>query len=666
MAMERLSRRSAVRAAAIAFPLTWLASVGEAQILSLSQDQRAIEGTGAATVVPFSVFLDGPSATAVTVNYRTVAGTATGPSDYVVVTSGSVTLNPGETNKPLPAPNEIRVQGDPNPEWSTLLQQDDVFYVELFNPVNAVIDRGWASVTIVDDDQTQPGVQYLSVVTDSTGSGGNDGRNRLQWRVPAAPTSPNQFKVCWKSSATACASPLSDTDTDPGGCEVINGPFTAGARQLFTHDNTRVVKVQVPRNYCYSVFTIYGGFSPERGEASVKTFDSTPGPVKWTFTPGHYNGAAAPSVLPPTVGPDGVYTVGTDGVVHAMDRGPSGGLWPALWNPLALGKPAHSRSPVVSTPALGARMFVSTEDGEVHALDARRGLVFWSRSGAARLMTSSVGDQAAPAGIFRHYGGPGVNDLLLMGTANGASNTEFFALNPASGALIDKYPTGGETPPPIHNVYGMPVVDYGANRVYFATTGGGVDRTVWALDLGPAGAPDLTLSTLPWNPKPLGVSGTIGSLVLRGGRLYLGTDSGAAAQVHSLRLSDGFLYSYPHGDGQVKGFTWPDRRDGRIYFSTSSRIHALNDDGTQLLPAAWSPLSSFNTPSMLLQRPGTDDLYIGDGDGRLIKINAGTGATTPLPLATTGVLIGAPSLDNFHNLIHVGSDKGVVYAVAPF
>jgi hypothetical protein len=646
----------------------WHAAIGEAQVqLSLSADQRVIEG-GAGTLVPFSVSLSGPWPSPVTVSYRTVAGSATGPSDFVIVTSGSVTLSPGETSKPLQVPqasDDIRVQGDAIAEWNNLLQQDEIFYVELFNPVNATINRGWASVTIVDDDQSQPGVQFLSAVTDSTGSAATDGRNRLQWRVPAAPASPTRFKVCWKSSTGACTSPLSDTDTDPGGCSVINGPFTAGARQLFTHDNTNVVKVQVPRNYCYSVFTDYGVLSPERGEVAVKTFDSTPGPVKWTFTAGHYNGAAAPSVLPPTVGTDAIYTVGTDGVVHAMERGPNGGLWPPLWNAVALGKPAHSRSPVVTTPALGSRLFVGTESGEVHALDARKGLVSWSRSAGTRLMATAVGDQAAPAGIFRHFGGPSVNDLVLVGTANGASNTEFFALNPASGATIDKYPTGGDTPPgPVNNVYGMPIVDYAANRVYFATTGGGAAHTVWALDLGPPGAPNLTLSALPWNPKPLGGAGTVGSMVLRGGRLYLGTDSGAAAQVHSLRLTDGDLYSYTHGDGQVKGFTWPDRRNGRMYFSTSSQVHALDDDGTQLQPF-WGPLG-FNNPSMLLQRPGTDQLFVGDGDGRLIRIDAGTGATTPLLLAGNGVLIGAPSLDNFHNLIHVGSDKGVVYAVAPF
>jgi hypothetical protein len=652
---------------AIAAAVSLAPASTEAQvIIDLSADQRIIEGNSGTAAVVFNVNLNTTWIAPVTVNWRTIAGSATGPGDFVVVSSGTVTVNPGSLSAPVTAP-DVEVRGDTTAEWSQTLQQDEVFFVELFNPVNGTIRRGRASVTIVDNDYAQPGVQFLSVVSDSTAAGSSGGRNRLQWRVPAAPTAPSQITVAWNSGApgTGCSSPIADTAGEPPGPKTL-APGAADSRQSWLHDASDG-NLSVPRDYCYTVFIYYGAVSPERAEVKTTSLDSFDGPIKWTFTPGHYNGVAAPSVEPPTVGADAVYAVSTDGVVHAMTRNVGGGVWPPLWNPVALGKPAHNRSAVTPLPVVGNRLFVGTENGELFGVDARTGAIAWARIGSngTQLMTNSLGVQATPALLLKQFGGQ--NDLVLVGTANGPANTKFFALDPVTGANVDEYPGGGDTPPgPISNVFGMAVVDYSLpNRVYFGTAGAAF--TLWSLDLGPLGAPNLTLSSMPWNPKPLGVTGgTVGSAVLRNGVLYLGTDTGATAAVQALRISDGVLRSpYVHGDGQVKGFTWPDRRDGRLYFSTTGNVHAIRDDGSAITSFWGSPLPISN-PSIVLQKPGTDDLYVGDGNGRLVKINANTKATTALTLATPGVVIGAPSLDNVHNLLHVGSDRGVIYAIGPF
>jgi len=369
-------------------------------------------------------------------------------------------------------------------------------------------------------------------------------------------------------------------------------------------------------------------------------------------------------VVPPTVGADAIYTVGTDGVVHAMQRGDTGGTWPPNWEPVGLGRPAHNRSPVVPM-ADGPRLFIGTESGEVHAVDGRTGAILWSRSqkfNNTQLMPgASTGVQATPAGLFKAWGGE--NDLILVGTSIAAVGTKFFALSPATGATIDDFPSGGDVPPgPVDNVLGMAVVDYGVpNRVYFGTTGG--TCTLWSLDLGVAGAPDLTMSGLAWSPKPLG-AGTMGSPVSRGGRLYLDVDTGAAASLYALTVADGSLSApYNHGDGPVKGFPWPDRRDTRLYFATDNKVHGVRDDGPTISPL-WSPIT-VNSPSIVLQRPGTDELFAGNGIGQLLKIDVVSRAVAPIQLTNAAVQIGAPSLDGSHNLIHVGSAKGVIYAVRP-
>jgi hypothetical protein len=286
-------------------------------------------------------------------------------------------------------------------------------------------------------------------------------------------------------------------------------------------------------------------------------------------------------------------------------------------------------------------------------------------------MPGSIGTQATFAGIFKAWGGK--NDLILVGTANSSSDTAFFALDPATGAIIDYYPNGpvgpADTPPDkIRNVYGMAAVDYGAtNRVYFGAAGTGSEFTLWSLDTGLLNAPNLTLSAQAWNPKSLN-SGTNACPVLRGGRFYIGTIDG---KVHSLRLADGVLSSLDVG-GEVKSFLFPDRRNGNLYFSTTNgMVLGVRDDlepANPNLNSLWL-VDDIPNPSIVLLRPNSDDLYVGGGNGRLYKINVASpdpkGTKTYVQLEPGAVTIGAPSFDATHNLILVGSTSGVIYAVRP-
>src|SRR5204863_6535074 len=82
-----------------------------------------------------------PSGRIVTVNYATADGTAAAPADYTA-TSGTVTYNPGETNKTV----NVQVQGD------SLYELNENFTVNLSNPTNATITTATGTGTILDDD----------------------------------------------------------------------------------------------------------------------------------------------------------------------------------------------------------------------------------------------------------------------------------------------------------------------------------------------------------------------------------------------------------------------------------------------------------------------------------------------------------------------------------
>lgn len=577
----------------------------------------------------------------ITVNWTTVDGSATAGAGDFTPAGGTVVFAPGQDQQPI----TIQINGDTNDEW-TGIKQDEVFFVQLSGATGpAFIEKGRGTVTLIDDDPPMPGVQFLAAVTGTTILLSSN-QARLYWRVPAAPTLVTDVMIRWNVGPT-CTFPSSS-----GGMGNINTGSAAGPglTQFFT-----ISGLSPNQLHCFSVFAVYSGTPTPTGVAQVRAtpFNGNSGALAWSYA------AGSTAVVPSTVGLDAIYTVDTGGVVHAMTRGLNGGIWPGAWNPVSVGKPTQNRSAVIpmkTTPIYGDnRLFLGTDGGGVYSIDALIGTVVWSRSvlfGNALPSSTSGTAQAQPAGLFTGFGG--ANDMLLVGTSNGVPNNAFFALNPATGSDIG--PPGGFLDPQMGDVRGMAQVDYAnPNRVYFLTSS--PSATFYALDLGSAGSPNLTLSLLPGNNPESTSSGTSGSPVLRGGHLLFG---GSGGQVSAIDLGTGSVYTNPTGDGQVKGFLWPDRRDDRLYFATTGKVHAWRYS-TGLFTPLWSTLVT--TPSMVLQRPGTDYLYVGNGNGQLIQINVTTQAQTPLALEGPGVQIGAPSLDGTYGLVIVGSAAGNIHAV---
>ena len=581
-----------------------------------------------------AVRLTGPPPAEVRADWTLEPGSAKAADSDYQMASGTLVF-PALVDAPQNI--DIQVNGDAMNEWSVTEQRDEVFYIKLSNATGpAFIDKGRTTITLIDDDRSNPGVQFLAAT-----SGGNltPATVKLQWRNPGAQVQPTDLTIRWNNGG-GCSSPT----TVGGGVGGINlgPPGLAGTVQVFTQSSTPGLP------HCYSVFTVYGG-TPTLEVAQIKAapFDGA-GTVAWRYF------TLATNVVPPTIGADAIYTVDNQGVVHAIERGPSGGDWPTVpfaWNPLSVGRPTQNRSPVIPF-VNGWRLFLGTDGGGVHAIDARNGRVLWSRSSTFTPgpLPSLGFVQAQPAALLKNFGGN--NDMLLVGTNTGNPNNSFFALDPATGVDLASYPDAL-----MGDVKGMAVVDYAANRVYFLTASS--SATLFALDLGPPLSPSLTLTPgLPGgNRRSFG--GSSGSAVLRNNRLIFGNNSG---EVRAVNLADGLSHvPYATGDGQVKGFLWPDRRNNNLYFSTTNQVHAIRDDGSSF-SNLWTQ-GSFSNPSMVLQKPGTDFIYFGDGNGRLIQIDVVSQVQTPLSLESAGAIIGAPSYDSTHGLVIVGSSTGTVHAV---
>ncbi|MEH2283289.1 MAG: Calx-beta domain-containing protein [Nostoc sp.] len=125
-------------------------------------DVSVIEGNiGTTTNANFIFTLSNPSYQQISVNYNTSDGTANiADSDYNS-TQGTITFNPGETNKTL----SIAVIGD------NKFETNEIFSVNLLGATNATIADNLGVATIINDDnQPTISISDVSVIEGNTGT----------------------------------------------------------------------------------------------------------------------------------------------------------------------------------------------------------------------------------------------------------------------------------------------------------------------------------------------------------------------------------------------------------------------------------------------------------------------------------------------------------------
>jgi uncharacterized repeat protein (TIGR01451 family) len=483
-------------------------------------------------------------------------------------------------------------------------------------------------------------VRFLTVTSTST-------QNVIEWLNPSG-----------SHSSTELVFRTDRFPTTPADGTSLYDAGTAGLKDRFVHGS--LVNDQT---YYYGAFVHRSAaplVSPGRFVRG-RPFD-TGGAVKWAFSTGGF------SVTPPTVGGAGIIATSNDLAVHAMARGPAGGEWPVGWLPFQVGGPVQSRSPVVpiTVGASNPVVFLGAQDGYVYALDGTVGGAALAPWGPANVSSGKV-VQGAPAGIFAAFGG--AYSYLLVGTRAATADNVFAAIDPASGAVVASFDNGGGVNG-IGIINGTATVDYASPpHVYFAShaKAGGSATTLWCQTLGPAGS---VFTGCGWlTPRALG--DIDGSPVIRGGRIYVGSSAGGGT-VYSIDAATGspaLDRAFLHADGQVKGFVFPDRNSDDVYFATDNRVWGFTDTaalGLQEKYPGGISLGASVKPSPVLFVPGSHYVYVGGSDGRLYEIDvAGAPVVKSVPLGDGLSVVGAPSLDRgvSPNLVHVGTEAGVFYAV---
>lgn len=110
--------------------------------LSINDLTNIAEGNSGTSIANFTVTLSAASGQTVTVNYATADNTATTANNDYTSTSGTLTFNPGDTQKQIP----VTIKGD------TVNESDETFFVNLTSPTNATISDSQGVGTIKNDD----------------------------------------------------------------------------------------------------------------------------------------------------------------------------------------------------------------------------------------------------------------------------------------------------------------------------------------------------------------------------------------------------------------------------------------------------------------------------------------------------------------------------------
>ncbi len=105
-------------------------------------DAATVEGDRGQRAAVFTVSLSQPASQEVAVDFATADGMAQAGTDYRT-NWGTIRFAPGSTSQTI----AVRVNGD------TLVESNETFFVDLSNPVNAMLDDPQGQGTILNDDQ---------------------------------------------------------------------------------------------------------------------------------------------------------------------------------------------------------------------------------------------------------------------------------------------------------------------------------------------------------------------------------------------------------------------------------------------------------------------------------------------------------------------------------
>jgi outer membrane protein assembly factor BamB len=465
---------------------------------------------------------------------------------------------------------------------------------------------------------------------------------QLEWVNPSGAY--GLTRTCWRTGSY----PTGPTD---GVCvDLVGG---AGSYGTTTHDTTSVGGISNGQLYFYAAFVNSsplgtGDWSTGRFVAA-RPFDTT-GAGKWGYSTAATT-MSSPGILPGSAS----FTASNDRILHSSVAGGAGGNWPSAWVPASMNGPAQDRPIVIpfGAPTVGGAStvaFVGSQDGRAYAFNADTGVELW----ASDVLGNGV--QGSPSGSLTVFGG--FHDLIIVGTRTPGGDSQLHGLQLVDGAPAWTFDNGGGSNG-IGIISSQPWVDGDTTLATFTSRrkAGGSSDTVWCVEF------TATSASLLWS-RDLGDIDSAPTVL--GGAVFVGTNAGTVYALDPLTGADLWATPYATGDGPIRGYVWFDGTGGgrRLFFSTSSSVHGLTDNGSSST-ALWAPVSLADPSPVLVIG---DDLYLGSSaaNGSLVRLDTTTGVqlgsvTLGDPFVAKNV--GSPSYDWVTGQVVVGTEQGVVYAV---
>ncbi len=179
-----------------------------------------VEGTGGSTTLNFSVSLSAPVKDPVTVQYATVAGSASAPADFASA-SGTLTFSGSQSTQLVP----VSIVSD------NLVEPDESFTMVLSNPSGATIATASATGTIVNDDAA---TLSINDVTLPEGNGG--GTTPFVFTITSSNPSTAPITVNYQTGNGSASTP-SDYAGSAGSATIPTGATSATVTVLVVADN---------------------------------------------------------------------------------------------------------------------------------------------------------------------------------------------------------------------------------------------------------------------------------------------------------------------------------------------------------------------------------------------------------------------------------------------
>ena len=154
------------------------------------------EGNSGNTAYSFTISIDNPSATDITVDYATANGSATtADSDYTAIATTTATISAGSTSTTV----VVNAIGD------NKVESNESFVVNLTNPVGASIADAQGTGTITNDDAAQISID------DVTHNEGNSGNTAYSFTVSIDNPSATDITVDYATANGSARQPIVTT-----------------------------------------------------------------------------------------------------------------------------------------------------------------------------------------------------------------------------------------------------------------------------------------------------------------------------------------------------------------------------------------------------------------------------------------------------------------------